>query len=74
MVVDGLAERARRVFDALEKANGLAGVRAAAPVRRELQDGGTAALEHFVIAALVAKPESAKGPIPASNPVRRTEP
>jgi hypothetical protein len=71
VIVDGLAERARRVFDALEKANGLVDVRAAAPVRRELQDGGTAALEHFGIAARVAAPQATKGPVPASNPSMR---
>jgi hypothetical protein len=68
LIVDGLAERARRVFDALEKAEGLIGVRAAAPVRRELQDGGTEALEHFAIAARVVPPRAGKGLVPASNP------
>jgi len=73
LIVDGLAERAKQVFDALEKADGLTGVRAAAPVRRELQDGGTDALEHFVIAArVVAPPESPKRAVPASNITRRS--
>lgn len=67
VIVDGLAERAKRVFDALEKADGLTGVRAAAPVRRELQDGGTDALEHFVIGARVLAPEPPKHAVPASN-------
>ncbi|HEY7393969.1 MAG TPA: PilN domain-containing protein, partial [Gemmatimonadaceae bacterium] len=67
VIVDGLAERAKRVFDALEKADGLTGVRAAAPVRRELQDGGTDALEHFVIAARVQPVEPPKRAVPASN-------
>lgn len=74
VIVDGLAERARRVFDGLENANILRNVRAAAPVRRELQNDGTEALEHFVIAAVVAKPDSTRGPIPASNPARRSRP
>jgi Tfp pilus assembly protein PilN len=67
VIVDGLAERAKRVFDALEKADGLTGVRAAAPVRRELQEGGTDALEHFVIAARVQPVEPPKRAVPASN-------
>ena len=69
VVVDGLAERARRVFDALEKADGLVGVKAAAPVRRELQEGGTEALEHFAIAARVNPPSAkpAKTTLPASS-------
>ena len=74
VIVDGLAERAKRVFDALEKADGLTGVRAAAPVRRELQEGGTDALEHFVIAARVQPVETPKRAVPASNTsVRRPQ-
>jgi hypothetical protein len=72
VIVDGLAQRARRVFDALEQANGLTGVRAAAPVRRELQDGGAEALEHFAIAARVV-PETTKVS-PVSNAARRQTP
>jgi Tfp pilus assembly protein PilN len=66
VVVDGLAERAARVFGALEKAKGLTAVRAAAPVRRELQDEGDA-LEHFTIAARVAPPRSTATAAPTSN-------
>ncbi|MEP6493506.1 MAG: PilN domain-containing protein [bacterium] len=55
LIVDGLASHAARVFDAVEKTNGLADVRAASPVRRELQDEG-GALEHFTIAARVVRP------------------
>ena len=40
VIVDGVAEHAARVFDALERADGLVDVRAASPVRRELQEGG----------------------------------
>lgn len=68
IIVDGLAERARRVFDSMEKARGLVDVRAAAPVRRELQEGGTEALEHFVIASRVARPGPPPVAVPASNP------
>ena len=71
LIVDGLADHAARVFDALEKANSLVGVKAAAPVRRELQDGGTVALEHFTIAARVVAPTNTSATTPASNPVRR---
>jgi Fimbrial assembly protein (PilN). len=66
VVVDGLADHAARVFDALETAKGLTGVRAAAAVRRELQDDGTVALEHFTIAARVATPAPSTT-LPASN-------
>lgn len=71
VIVDGLAERARRVFDALEQADGLTNVRAAAPVRRELQDGGAAALEHFAIAARVVA-DTAKPNATATNAARRS--
>ena len=55
LVVDGLAEHAARVFDALASSSVLVDVKAAAPVRRELQDDGTP-LDHFTIAARVAGP------------------
>jgi hypothetical protein len=54
LLVDGLAEHAARVFDALEKTHGLVDVRAASPVRRELQEGG-GTLDHFTIAARVVR-------------------
>jgi hypothetical protein len=73
VIVDGLAQRARRVFDALEQAHGLTSVRAAAPVRRELQEGGTEALEHFAIAARVV-PDTTKPKPTTTNAVRRTSP
>ena len=57
VVIDGLAEHAARVFDALAQTPGFVDVKAASPVRRELQDDGTA-LEHFVIAARVSQPSS----------------
>jgi Tfp pilus assembly protein PilN len=55
LLIDGLAEHAARVFDALEKTHGLVEVRAASPVRRELQEGGST-LDHFTIAARVVRP------------------
>jgi len=57
LIVDGLAQHAARVFDALEKTHGLVDVRAASPVRRELQDGGST-LDHFVIGARIVKPSA----------------
>ena len=59
LIVDGLAQHAARVFDALEKTHGLTDVRAASPVRRELQDGGST-LDHFVIGARIVKPSAAE--------------
>ena len=72
VTVDGLAEHASRVFNALEKAPLLTNVRATAPVRIEnLEDGRT--LERFTIAgrravpaAPAAAPPAAPKP-PASN-------
>jgi Tfp pilus assembly protein PilN len=55
LIVDGLAEHAARVFDALERTSLLVDVKAPAPVRRELQADGTA-LDHFTIAARVVRP------------------
>jgi hypothetical protein len=68
LLVDGLAAHAARVFDALEKTHGLIEVRAASPVRRELQDGG-GTLDHFTIAARVMKPAPVERPTsaPASS-------
>jgi Tfp pilus assembly protein PilN len=71
LVVDGLAEHAARVFDALDRVPNLSNVRSAAAVRRELQEDGSA-LEHFTIAARV-EPERAgtMRTAPASNTVAR---
>jgi len=52
LIVDGLADHAARVFDALAKTGGLVDVKSAASVRRAAQDGG-GAKEHFTIAARV---------------------
>jgi hypothetical protein len=51
IVVEGLAEQASDVFNAMEQLPQLANVRAGAPVRRELQDD-TTPLERFTIIAL----------------------
>jgi hypothetical protein len=67
LLIDGLAEHAARVFDALEKTHGLIEVRAASPVRRELQEGG-GTLDHFTIAARVVEPPTAERPAPARTP------
>jgi Tfp pilus assembly protein PilN len=68
LIVDGLALRAKPVFDALESTAGLLDVRASSPVRRELQDNGRA-LEHFTIAARVARPSRATAaPAAAAKP------
>jgi hypothetical protein len=66
LVIDGMAEHASRVFDALQRSKIVVDVKSASPVRRELQDDGTA-LDHFTISARVpaAKPVAAT---PASQP------
>lgn len=51
VVVEGLAEQASDVFNAMEQMPSLANVRAGAPVRRELQED-TIPLERFTIVAL----------------------
>ena len=70
LVVDGLAEHAARVFDALEAMPGLTNVRAAASVRRELQDDGNA-LEHFTIAGIVEAERFGTMPAPVVSTVAR---
>jgi hypothetical protein len=62
--VDGLAEHAARVFDAIDKVPGLTGVRSAGPVRLETPEDGPP-MERFAIAAQVARPAAAK---PAAKP------
>ncbi len=73
LIIDGLAERASRVFDALQRSKVLTGVKSAAPVRRELQEDGTA-LDHFTIAARVVAPSSAPTTVPASAPAPVAKP
>ena len=72
VIVDGVADHAARVFNALERADQLTGVKAAAAVRREIQEGGSDALEHFVIAARVTH-SAAPTTTPAGNPVPRPD-
>jgi hypothetical protein len=55
--VDGLAERAARVFDAIERVPNLTGVRSAGPVRIEPTEDGPP-LERFAIAARLAPPKN----------------
>ncbi len=57
IVVEGLAEQASDVFNAMEQIPQLANVRAGAPVRRELQDD-TTPLERFTIIALQPSPSA----------------
>ncbi len=72
LVVDGLAERAAGVFEALERSKAFAGARSAAPVRREVQNGGDA-LEHFTIALRLAGIQAAPTSTPGSaTPAPRT--
>lgn len=68
LIIDGLAEHASRVFDALQQSNMLLDVKSAAAVRREIQDDGNA-LDHFTIAGRVAPPKAPAPAIsaPASN-------
>lgn len=68
LIIDGLAEHASRVFDALERSKVLIDVKSAAPVRRELQEDGTA-LDRFTIAARIVAPMAASTSIPTSDRV-----
>ena len=65
-LTDGLAEHASRVFDALQRSNVVVDVKSAAPVRRELQEGGTA-LDHFTISARVPPPKAPSLAQPAAS-------
>jgi hypothetical protein len=51
--IDGVAERAAPVFDAIARMPGVLAVRATAPVRREAVEGETP-LEHFSLGALLS--------------------
>lgn len=66
LVVDGLAEHASRVFDALQRSKAVVDVKSAAPVRRELQEDGTA-LDHFTISARVPSPKAGQTQIPTAS-------
>lgn len=54
LFVDGVADRASPVFDALGRMPGIAGIRATAPVRRDAIEG-EAPLEHFSLGAELVK-------------------
>jgi hypothetical protein len=72
--VDGLAEHAARVFDAIEKVPALAGVHSAGPVRIETSTDGPT-LEHFAIAARLVHPgESRATTKPAARPAGTAAP
>lgn len=73
IVVDGLAEHAARVFDALQRSNVVVDVKSAAPVRRELQDDGTA-LDHFTISARVPPPKAPSLAEPAATNAKAGKP
>jgi hypothetical protein len=72
VAVDGLASRAARVFDALDRVGTLSGVRATAPVRLETPIDGPP-LERFTISARVgqAAPAPARGTSPGRGGARR---
>ena len=53
LLLEGVAARAAGVFESLQLAPGVAGVRAAAPIRQEGQDSG-AAVERFSLGARLA--------------------
>ncbi len=67
--VDGLAEHAARVFDAIEKVPGLLEVRASGPVRIEKPADGPP-MERFAIAALLSKPTVPRSAAPKSSAPR----
>jgi general secretion pathway protein K len=66
LVIEGLADRAARVFDAIERTPGLTSVRAAAPVRREIVDDGVAK-ERFTIAALLPPASASRAQTPTGS-------
>ncbi|HKG92324.1 MAG TPA: hypothetical protein VKA84_10550, partial [Gemmatimonadaceae bacterium] len=65
IVVEGVAEHAAPVFDALRRAPGVLAVRAQGSIRQEIQDGG-AALERFTLVARLA-PATPHAARPASG-------
>jgi hypothetical protein len=71
VAVDGLAARAARVFDALDRVRALSNVRATAPVRLETPIDGPP-LERFTISALVGPPAApARGATAGRGGARR---
>jgi hypothetical protein len=71
LLVEGIAVSAARAFDSMYQTPGIAGVKAAAPVRRESPQGGPA-LERFTIGAVVAPPVS-NAIVPAA-PTKKVSP
>lgn len=68
LVVDGMAARAVRVFDAIHDSKLLTGVRAPAPVRREAPEGGDP-LERFSIAAALKRSDTPPVLPPLAKPL-----
>ena len=62
LVLEGIADRAAGVFEAMQIAPGVVGVRAEAPIRRELRDGERP-IERFTLAAQLSR-ESREEPEP----------
>lgn len=63
LVLEGTAERAAPVFEAIQRAPGVNGVRATAPIRQEL-DGEQRPVEHFAVALRLAQAGTAAGEKP----------
>lgn len=68
VVMEGEAERASLVFESLQKAPGVLGVRADAPIRQEARDSGPA-VERFTLAAVIASGQGPRGDPEASRAV-----
>lgn len=63
LVLEGVADRAAGVFEAIQIAPQVLGVRAQAPIRRELQQGeGDRPIERFTLAARLVGAQSPKDP------------
>ena len=60
LVLEGTAERAATVFEAIQRAPGVSGVRANAPIRQEM-DAEQHPVEHFAMALRLAQAPSASG-------------
>jgi hypothetical protein len=66
VVMEGEAQRAGLVFESLQKAPGVLGVRADAPIRQEARDSGPA-IERFTLAAVIASGQGPRGDPEASR-------
>ncbi len=61
LLLEGFADRAARVFDALQRGDGIVGVRSVAPVRLEPTSEGDS-LEHFSLAVKLGGAQRARTP------------